>query len=310
MSIINNTQKTILRDDVTHKCDVYIATRLIINRDNYKYNKNIFETDLFKHKFISEKLPRYSKHSNSFSILITHIVRDYELNGFKMNCGNSYAFHGVVKNLNIEFKNCILQNNESKSWSEYNNTFDIRNDKEDFVRCLKNYETFNELLGYEDNLSCDLKDSERIEYFLSIANSIEQQVFFLEAKSAEHLNKGIRSQRMICSSDNDYDLIYMNKRSYDRSKGFIDRDKFEEKFKLKEHLYKLEQKYLSSKDFKIKLNLNKDFEVNLTATSDETKEDLLHRAKSEIISHLNTGYSNYNHYDQDSFSVLSESEVA
>ena len=291
MTTINSTTEKKERDDTIHKCDVLFLTQLTIGGDNYRYNKKHIEKKLISLGLTHDKLPKYSRYRNSISFVLTHKVKNYSIQGF-LNTHTLYsggkskfAKVGVFRDLNKDIKDCIFGDEDHASY--------MRN-----ARLRENTEKFSEMrntLKTLNNRTCTTStkfDEESFNYIMSQADEIKQQVFLIDD---ENENGGAEYMRKVMNSgystgDYDYDIVSIyqssNRNHIERFTQYITPEKFEEQFKLKEHLDNLEKEYSKDKDVSVKLCLNKTFDIKLTRTLDDTDESLMSRAKDILYSNL------------------------
>ena len=79
-----------------------------------------------------------------------------------------------------------------------------------------------------------------------------------------------------------YNLCYTDD-LINRFTQYITPEKFEDHFKLKEHLDNVEKEYSKEKDVSVQFKLNKVFDVNITRTVDDTDETLIRKARESIF---------------------------
>lgn len=293
MTTIKSTTEKKVRDDTTHKCDLLFLTKLTIGGDNYRYNKKHIELELLKLGIIQDKLPKYSKYREDISFVFTHKVKNYSIKGFLNNRkthsgGNSkFVKVGVFRDLKSDIDECVFGevNNFSRyahskkrpeQWSEITSTLGTLN-------FLSN--TFNSRPSVQESYH----------YILSQTDQIQQYLFPIdnedESGGAKYMDK-VMGYRGYGSNDYDGDIVCVygqmegSKNLIDRFTQYITPEKFEEHFKLKEHLDNLEKEYSKDKDVSVKLELNKTFDIKLTRTLDDTDESLMCRAKDILYSNL------------------------
>ena len=290
MTTLNLTTTKKVRDNTTHNCDLLFLTKLTIGGDNFRYNKKHIELELLKLGIIQDKLPKYSKHFTEIRFTFTHKVNNYSIKGFLNNNstysgGNSkFCKVGVFRDLKSDIDECVFGEDTGYSnryahstkrpeqWSEITSTLGTLNFLSNTFHSRPNArESYNYILGQTDQIQ---------QYLFLIDNENENG-------GAKYMDKVLGYQGY---SSNDYesDIVGLykqmtgSKKLIDRFTQYITPEKFEEHFKLKEHLDNLEKEYSKDKDVSVKLELNKTFDIKLTRTVNDTDESVLQKAK-EIV---------------------------
>ena len=278
---INVTTNKKVRDNTKHKCDVLFQTQLTISGENYRYNKKHIEKDLMRLGLISEKLPKYSKYQNRISFVITHKVKDYSIQGFLNNGKTKYAKVGIFKDLRKDIHKCIF--GDEDCW--HRRHAEIRNNTKEFLNIKNTLENLNYISSTSEKF-----DQKSFDYLINESNEIEQQVHLIDTENESGGSEYMRKVLNGGYSSNDYDceIVRMYNLSYtvgliNRFIQYITPEKFEDHFKLKEHLDNVEKEYSKEKDVSVQFKLNKVFDVNITRTVDDTDETLIRKARESIF---------------------------
>ena len=287
MTKINSTSNRVVRDNITHKCDVIFCTTLRIDGEYYKNNKKEISDTLLLYKKINAELPRYSQRNDSVSILLKHRFNDYEITGFldERNTQENDKYYsksrvaGVFCNLQSEIKTHLFEQDEVHG--------DVSADKD------RNTQKFVELLNVLKKLNTTTNDitsnDEGLDWFLSKTTEIRMNVFFVDKKELDTKWKDALFGLSGYNSDSfllDYVQFHSSRGMVDVKDYIISAINFEETFKLKEVFNNLEKEYSQDKDVSVKLKLNKTFDIKLTRSHDDTEESLMYKAKEILYSNL------------------------
>ena len=278
---INVTTNKKVRDNTKHKCDVLFQTKLTIGGENYQYNKKHIENDLMRLGLIYDKLPKYSKYQNEISFVFSHKVKDYSIQGFLNNGKTKYAKVGIFKDLRKDIHECIF--GDEDCW--HPRSAEIKRNTKEFLNIKNTLENLNYISSTSEKF-----DQKSFDYLLNESNEIKQQVHLIDTENesggSEYMRKVLNGG--YSSNDYDYDIVGMyncsdSRNHIDRHTQYITPEKFEDHFKLKEHLDNVEKEYLKDKDVSVQFKLNKVFDVNLTRTADDTDETLIQKARESIF---------------------------
>jgi ABC-type antimicrobial peptide transport system permease subunit len=267
------------RDDVTHKCDVLFLTKLTIGGDNFKYRKKDIEKKLIELELTTE-LKKYSKYNTDISFVVSHKVKDYSLIGFLKDENTKYNKLGVLCNLNKDIKTCIFGNEKHN----HVRSAILSEETEQFSKIRNTLETLNNLSATSEKF-----DDASFKYLLTQTTQIQQQLYLVDNDSEEGGSEYMRkvTNGGYGSGDYDYDIVsFYNCTSRNHIERFtksITSENFEEQFKLKEYLDKLEENFNSKVDHKFTIDLNKTYEVTFTDDVNIDKNVLSEKAINIVI---------------------------
>ena len=266
------------RDDKVHNCDLIFFTRFNISGDYFKLNKKVIECNLQLEKYIQNPLPRYSKHNDRVSCLITHRINNFNLRGWKRdNTDDSYSFEGVAKDCVGLVKDTIW-----KDKFEYS-LLPISSETNNPIQFKKQIDVFFKLQELNNN-----PESEIVNLFLTYATEIIQDVIIVD-KSFD-----IQNERQTYNWGNPQRVketllnfhAGLDETQTNKFVSYMSFDKIDDEFKITEAFAEKEKEYSKLEDIHINFNLSKDIELSLTSELDETKEDLIERAKQVVVREL------------------------
>ena len=303
---IDNTIIKKRRDDTVHNCDLIFFTNLTITDDAYKNNKKNIEERLLQLNYIKEPLPKYSKKNSRIVCLVTHRITDFKLKGFvDSNFQENSDFEKVERDCRDLLNSCFFKNE----------------DRGNFHECAAKSETEKfdnqkEILKKLQFIASDY-NNEVVETFLVFANEISQCISAIpkDLDFFHYIREYMNNESMLHHPSYDRfkqfryayfcDLNDYQINSLINNVNFTDVDK---EFKISETFLNKEQEYSKEKDIHLNFNLNKKIDISLTSNANETKEDLIERAKESIIKELSTQFFK-DQFKKDNLSLINSNLV-
>ena len=288
----------IKRDDKVHNCDLVFFTKLTIRDNAFKDNKKFIEERLLQLDYIKEPLPRYSKNNDSIECLITHRIKDFNLRGFKQpNSDDSHVFNGVVNNCQNLIKSCFFKN-----ISKLDLMRDVFATNWHPTKLQQQKEVLKKLqhISNEDN-------NEVVETFLTFTNQIRQ---FVSAVSKDFDFSNLR--RATYNFDR-YGLSYyplgLEDNQINSLMNTINFEDVDKEFKINEAFANKEKEYSEEENIHFNFNLNKKIDISLTSKPNETKENLIERAKELIIKELTCTRLDNDELKKDNLSLVNSNLI-